>query len=52
VRAVLSILDSVEEVVQQTPAVDNSKSRFGNPAFQTFYDTVAEVRAAGLGHQP
>ena len=27
-------------IAKETPAVDNSGSRFGNPAFKTFYDKV------------
>jgi serine/threonine-protein phosphatase 2A activator len=33
-RPLLSIFDSV---------LDNKMSRFGNPAFKTFYDKVGEV---------
>lgn len=43
-KALLAILDRVEQLVRDIPPVDNAKSRFGNPAFQTFYDKVAEVR--------
>lgn len=43
VQAILQALDNVEEVAKATPAVDNSASRFGNPAFRTFYDKVSEV---------
>jgi hypothetical protein len=39
----LGILDEVEKIVQETPPVDNAASRFGNPAFKTFYDKVEEV---------
>ena len=42
--AVLVLLDSVERVAKDTPPVENSASRFGNPAFRTFYDHVSEVR--------
>ena len=41
--AILSILDKVEEIAQGIPPVDNKASRFGNPAFKTFYDKVTEV---------
>lgn len=44
VKAILAILDRIAQVVVDTPPVDNSASRFGNPAFRTFYDKVAEVR--------
>ncbi|KZT65205.1 Phosphotyrosyl phosphatase activator [Daedalea quercina L-15889] len=43
VEAVLSVLDRVEEIAKATPPVDNKASRFGNPAFRTFYDKVQEV---------
>jgi serine/threonine-protein phosphatase 2A activator len=39
----LDILNEVEKVVQETPPVDNAASRFGNPAFKTFYDKVEQV---------
>jgi serine/threonine-protein phosphatase 2A activator len=46
-------LDKVEQLAKETPPVDNAASRFGNPAFRTFYDKVLEVRPishfAGLG---
>ncbi|KIM80663.1 hypothetical protein PILCRDRAFT_528915 [Piloderma croceum F 1598] len=42
VTAVLGVLDKVEEIAKNTPAVENSASRFGNPAFRTFYDKVSE----------
>ena len=38
------MLDEVEEIAKSIPPVDNSASRFGNPAFKTFYDRVQEVR--------
>ena len=44
VKAILNILDKVEEVAKGIPPVDNKASRFGNPAFRTFYDKVSEVR--------
>lgn len=39
----LSILARVEDVAKGIPPVDNKASRFGNPAFRTFYDKVSEV---------
>ena len=48
VKAVLGVLDRVEEIAKNTPAVENSVSRFGNPAFRTFYDKVSEVSSARL----
>jgi serine/threonine-protein phosphatase 2A activator len=38
------VLDRVEALVKETPPVDNAASRFGNPAFQTFYDKVQQAR--------
>jgi serine/threonine-protein phosphatase 2A activator len=43
VDAVLNILDRVEQIAKETPPIDNSGSRFGNPAFRTFYDKVGDV---------
>ncbi len=48
VQAVLGLLDKVEETAKSIPPVDNKASRFGNPAFRTFYDKVAEVRRSCL----
>lgn len=36
----MDILDEVLEIAKATPPVDNKLSRFGNPAFKTFYDRV------------
>lgn len=41
---IIGILEKVEQIAKDTPAVDNSGSRFGNPAFRVFYDKVQEVR--------
>ncbi|THU84548.1 Phosphotyrosyl phosphatase activator, partial [Dendrothele bispora CBS 962.96] len=43
VKAILQILDKVEQVAKDTPTVENSASRFGNPAFRTFYDKINEL---------
>ncbi|KAI0356875.1 Phosphotyrosyl phosphatase activator [Trametes cingulata] len=43
VQAVLDILDRVAETARNIPPVDNKASRFGNPAFRTFYDKVSEI---------
>ncbi|EJD01820.1 Phosphotyrosyl phosphatase activator [Fomitiporia mediterranea MF3/22] len=43
ITAVLGVLDEVEKLARDTPPIDNSGSRFGNPAFRTFYDKLAEV---------
>ncbi|KAI0027841.1 Phosphotyrosyl phosphatase activator [Vararia minispora EC-137] len=40
VEAALKIIARVEAITHDTPPVDNSSSRFGNPAFRTFYDRV------------
>ena len=45
VQAVLNVLGTVEETAKSIPPVDNKASRFGNPAFRTFYDKVSEVRS-------
>ncbi|KAK9379967.1 uncharacterized protein V2V93DRAFT_372808 [Kockiozyma suomiensis] len=37
---VLSLLDSIEEIINRHPPVENAQSRFGNPAFRDFYDDV------------
>ncbi|KAK4701429.1 serine/threonine-protein phosphatase 2A activator, partial [Phenoliferia sp. Uapishka_3] len=47
VDSLLAVLDEVEATVTATPPVDNGKSRFGNPAFKTFYDRIA-VKATEL----
>ncbi|RDB17062.1 Serine/threonine-protein phosphatase 2A activator 2 [Hypsizygus marmoreus] len=46
VTAILNLLDLVEQIVNDTPPVENSASRFGNPAFRTFYDKVSELSPA------
>lgn len=43
IEALVGVLDSVDELAQSIPPVDNEKSRFGNPAFRTFYDAVQRV---------
>ncbi|KAF9484253.1 Phosphotyrosyl phosphatase activator [Pholiota conissans] len=45
VVAVLELLDKVEKIAKDTPPVDNAASRFGNPAFRTFYDKISEQSA-------
>jgi hypothetical protein len=44
------MLDEVEEIAKSIPPVDNSASRFGNPAFKTFYDKVQEVSLSTSSH--
>ncbi|OCH90499.1 Phosphotyrosyl phosphatase activator [Obba rivulosa] len=46
VKAILGVLDEIEKIVQEVPPVDNKASRFGNPAFRTFYDKVSEAAPA------
>lgn len=36
-------MDKIEQLVKETPPVDNKSSRFGNPAFKTFYDKLSAV---------
>ncbi|KAH9947843.1 hypothetical protein B0H21DRAFT_691162 [Amylocystis lapponica] len=43
VTAILDVLGQVEEIARGVPPMDNKASRFGNPAFRTFYDRVAEA---------
>ncbi|KAI0298346.1 Phosphotyrosyl phosphatase activator [Multifurca ochricompacta] len=43
VTALVVVLDRVEALARETPPVDNAASRFGNPAFKTFYDKVQEA---------
>ena len=40
IDSLLGILDSVVKLTEETPAVDNKMSRFGNPAFKTLYDKI------------
>ncbi|KAJ7037384.1 Phosphotyrosyl phosphatase activator [Mycena alexandri] len=43
VTAVLAVLDTVEATAHDIPPVENAASRFGNPAFRTFYDRVLQL---------
>jgi serine/threonine-protein phosphatase 2A activator len=47
VLAVVQVLERIEQLVRQTPPVENGKSRFGNPAFRDFYDKVQQVEFRG-----
>ncbi|KAH7337654.1 Phosphotyrosyl phosphatase activator [Rhizoctonia solani] len=40
---IFKLLERVEAIAQDTPPVNNNASRFGNPAFKTFYDKVQEA---------
>ncbi|GAA5987666.1 hypothetical protein JCM10908_007158 [Rhodotorula pacifica] len=42
VQVLLGILSDVEQLYNETPPVENGNSRFGNPAFRTFYDKVQQ----------
>jgi serine/threonine-protein phosphatase 2A activator len=50
VKSILAILDEVEAIAASTPPVDNSLSRFGNPAFKDFYDKV-QAASPRLHHE-
>ncbi|KAG8829762.1 Serine/threonine-protein phosphatase 2A activator 2 [Serendipita sp. 399] len=43
VRKILEVLDAVGHIAEETPAVDNKGSRFGNPAFREVYDKIKVV---------
>ncbi|KAF7762073.1 hypothetical protein Agabi119p4_8666 [Agaricus bisporus var. burnettii] len=43
IRAMINVIDKVELLCNETPPVNNAASRFGNPAFRTFYDKVHEI---------
>lgn len=43
VTGILDILAKIENIAKDTPPVENKASRFGNPAFRTFYDKVQEL---------
>ncbi|KAJ7287471.1 Phosphotyrosyl phosphatase activator [Mycena rebaudengoi] len=43
ITSILKVLDAVDETARVNPPVENAASRFGNPAFRTFYDRVAEI---------
>ncbi|KAI6020278.1 hypothetical protein BKA83DRAFT_4127026 [Pisolithus microcarpus] len=54
-KAILDVLDKIEDVVKDTPPTDNKASRFGNPAFRMFYDKVVDLAPslhATLPHFP
>ncbi|WVW79685.1 serine/threonine-protein phosphatase 2A activator 2 [Kwoniella bestiolae CBS 10118] len=42
-KPIIGILESILEIAKSTPPVDNKLSRFGNPAFKTFYDKVVDA---------
>ena len=42
VKSILTILDRVATLVKETPAETETTSRFGNPAFRTFYGKVVQ----------
>lgn len=45
IEQIVDVLEQVQAVADETPPVDNGNSRFGNPAFRTFYDKVVAVSA-------
>ena len=40
IHRILTILDSIEETIKSYPPNDQGNSRFGNPAFRQFFDTI------------
>ncbi|QRV98939.1 peptidylprolyl isomerase [Ceratobasidium sp. AG-Ba] len=46
ITSVIKVLEQVESIAQNTPPVNNNASRFGNPAFKTFYDKVQEAMSS------
>ncbi|EEB05083.1 phosphotyrosyl phosphatase activator [Schizosaccharomyces japonicus yFS275] len=42
IQHILRILDRIAEIEKENPPIDNSGSRFGNPAFRSFYDAVVK----------
>ena len=47
----LEILDTVNSYCDEIPPIDNSQSRYGNPAFRDFYDRIAKVRSFSYQRQ-
>jgi len=41
IQSILQILDTLEQTIQDCPPDDNGGSRFGNPAFKTYINTVS-----------
>ena len=41
IHAILSVLSSITSLVESCPPEDQGSSRFGNPAFRTFIDTLS-----------
>ncbi|KAK9472739.1 Phosphotyrosyl phosphatase activator [Dipodascopsis tothii] len=53
VAGVVALLDELDGVVDKYPPTDNGLSRFGNPAFQQFYDeTASRAGALVAAHVP
>ncbi|KAI5982641.1 hypothetical protein EDD15DRAFT_2377435 [Pisolithus albus] len=42
-KAILDVLDKIEDVVKDTPPMENKASWFGNPAFRMFYGKGDDV---------
>ncbi|KAG1449462.1 hypothetical protein G6F56_008634 [Rhizopus delemar] len=49
---ILHVLDVLIGWIQEIPPEENSKSRFGNPAFRTFYDRSVNTLFDGLVPEP
>jgi serine/threonine-protein phosphatase 2A activator len=45
IASLVRLLDIIRGYVRDIPPVENSKSRFGNPAFRDFYDRVCATAA-------
>ncbi|KAG1886652.1 Phosphotyrosyl phosphatase activator [Suillus subluteus] len=43
INAILHLLDRIEQLAHETPPIENKASRFGNPAFRSFYDKVESL---------
>lgn len=40
IQKIISILSSIEEIIASCPPVDQGGSRFGNPSFREFFDSI------------
>ncbi|KAI9225745.1 MAG: Phosphotyrosyl phosphatase activator [Piptocephalis tieghemiana] len=48
IQSLVSMLNTLKDWVKEIPAVENAKSRFGNPAFRDFYDRVHDHQSSLL----
>ncbi|KAL8945809.1 MAG: hypothetical protein Q9222_007700 [Ikaeria aurantiellina] len=46
IKRILSILSRVEETITRCPPADQGGSRFGNPSFRSFLDTISSESAS------